>query len=191
MLIWFIIPVAAVIVTMLLIFVIEFLYLRGKATSYTHLPGRGLRREGFVALTRTWCTLWLAEDHVLSVDNHVFSEDYKRFYFRDIQAIVMRKTRRGAVWNVVLSVFLALWLWLMFLERSNEGRIAWLIVVVIFMALLAINVLRGPTCSCQLITAVHQEMLPSLNRMKTAEKVLSILRQRIRSAQRNLAEAQS
>ncbi len=190
MIMWFIIPVAAVIVTMLIIFVIEFLYLRGKATNYTRLPGRGLRREGFVALTRTWCTLWLADDHVLSVDKHAFSEDYKRFYFRDIQAIVFGKTRRGAVWNAVLSVFVALWLWLMFLQDSNEGRIAWLIVAVIFFVLLLINVLRGPTCTCQLITAVHKETLPSLNRIHTAEKVLGILRQRIRGAQRDLAETQ-
>ena len=186
MILWFVIPIAAVIVTMLLVFVIEFFYLRGKATNYTRLPGRGLRREGFVALTRTWCTLWLADDHVLSVDNHVFSEDYKRFYFRDIQALVMRKTRRGAIWNIVISVFIALWLWIMFLQTGNEERIVWLIVVVIFIVLLAINVLRGQTCSCQLITAVHKETLPSLDRIKTAEKVLGILRQRIRQAQRDL-----
>lgn len=186
MILWFVIPITAVIVTMLLVFVIEFFYLRGKATNYTRLPGRGLRREGFVALTRTWCTLWLADDHVLSVDNHVFSEDYKRFYFRDIQALVMRKTRRGAIWNIVISVFIALWLWIMFLQTGNEERIVWLIVVVIFIVLLVINVLRGPTCSCQLITAVHKETLPSLDRIKTAEKVLGILRQRIRQAQRDL-----
>lgn len=191
MMLWFSILVGIVIFTPLLVLGIEFFYLRGKATNYTRLPGKGLRREGFVALTRTWCTLWLANDHVLSVDNHVFSEDYKRFYFRDIQAIVLAKTRRGTVWNILLGTLTAIWLLIMFAQDSMEARIAWLIVAVIFLILLGINILRGPTCACQIITAVHQETLPSLNRIRTAEKALAILRQRIRAAQRDLAEAQS
>jgi len=153
---------------------------------YTRLPGKGLRREGFIALTRTWCTLWLADDHVLSVDNHLFSEDYKRFYFRDIQAIVMAKTRRGAVWNIILGTLTAIWLLIMLAQDSMEGRIAWAIVAAIFLVMLLANVLRGPTCTCQLITAAHKETLPSLNRLGTAEKALGILRQRIRQAQRDL-----
>ena len=186
---WIAIIPVIVILAMLLIFVGEFFYLRGKATPYTRLPGRGLRREGFVALTRTWCSLWLADDHLLSVDNHLFSEDYKRFYFRDIQAIVMRKTLRGAVWNIVLGALTALWLMIMFAQNLREAPMAWLVVAAMLLALL-INALRGPTCRCQLITAVHQETLPSLNRLKTANKVLDILRQRIRQAQRDLAETQ-
>lgn len=180
---------AALIVVILIIF-------RGKPVAreadgaarihYTRLPGKGLRREGFVALTRTWCTLWIADDHLLSVDNHLFSEDYKRFYFRDIQAIIMAKTRRGAVWNAILGTMVALWLLIMFRQNSMEGRIAWVVVAAIFLVLLLINVLRGTTCRCQLITAVHQETLPSLNRLTTANKVLDILRQRIRQAQRDL-----
>ena len=187
---WIAIIPVIVLLAMLLIFVGEFFYLRGKATAYTRLPGRGLRREGFVALTRTWCTLWLADDHLLSVDNRLFSEDYKRFYFRDVQAIVLCKTRRGAVWNAILGTMVALWLLIMFAQDTNEGRITWLVAAAIFLVLLLINVLRGPTCSCQLITAVHKETLPSLHRLKTANKVLDILRQRMREAQRDLAETQ-
>ncbi len=158
---------------------------------YTRLPGRGLRREGLIALTRTWCTLWLTDDHILSVDNHVFSEDYKRFYFRDIQAIVFSKTRRGAVWNMVLSIFVALWLLTMFSQEAMEWRITWLIVAVLFIVLLVINIVRGPTCKCQLMTAVHKETLPSLNRMNTTERVLGTLRQRIRQAQRDLVDVEA
>ena len=75
---------------------------------YTRLPGKGLRRQGFVAVVRTYCTLWLAKDHILNVDNRVFSEDYKRFYFSDIQAIITQKTNRGKVWNLILMTLIGL-----------------------------------------------------------------------------------
>ncbi len=155
---------------------------------YRRLPGKGLRREGFVAVARTWGTLWLGRDHVLSVDTHLFSEDYKRFYFRDIQALVIGKTRRGMVWNIVLSLFLALWLLISFGQSGPTGVTLWLIVAGVFALLLLINVFRGPTCTCYLITAVHQEVLPSLDRIKKAEKVSHILRKHIEKAQREIGE---
>lgn len=157
-------------------------------TQYRRLPGKGLRRGGFLTVARTWCTLWLASDHVLSVDTHLFSEDYKRFYLRDIQSITLAKTRRGFVWNIILSCFIALWLAVMFFQSTMEGRIAWLVVTAIFGILLTLNVVRGPTCICHIVTAVHQEALPSLDRIKKAEKVLRILRRHIENAQMNLAQ---
>jgi hypothetical protein len=150
---------------------------------YRRLPGRGLRREGFVAVARTWGTLWLGRDHVLSVDTHLFSEDYKRFYFRDIQAIVIGKTRRGMVLNIVFSLFTASWLLIAINQSEPIGVTLWLIVTGVFAVMLGINAWRGPTCTCYLVTAVHKEILPSLNRIKEAEKVSQILRKHIENAQ--------
>jgi hypothetical protein len=156
------------------------------ATKYRRLPGKGLRREGFISVTRTYCTLWLAPDHILNVDNHVFSEDYKRFYFQDIQAMITQKTKRGAVWNIILTILISLTVFTAFGRRSAEAMISWLIVAGILGLILLINWLRGPTCICHIITAVQQDTLPSLDRLKKAEKVLRILRQRIREVQGKL-----
>ena len=160
---------------------------RKNATQYRRLPGRGIRREGVSALfVRIWGTLWLAEDHILSVDSRLFSEDYKRFYFRDIQAIAFAKTRRGMVWNIIVSVLMFLFLLPAFRVEDPIGITLWLIVSGIFGLLLVINILRGPTCTCYLLTAVHKEILPSLDRIKKAEKVTQLLRSSIEKAQKDI-----
>ena len=57
-------------------------------SEYKRLPGR------------SWLTLagrhsiWLSSNHLLSVWNHYVTEDYKRFYFHDVQAIWIRETSR-------------------------------------------------------------------------------------------------
>ena len=46
-----------------------------------------------------WHTLWLGDDHLLAVQSTGYSEEYTRFYLKDIQAIVSRRTISGTVWN--------------------------------------------------------------------------------------------
>ena len=153
-------------------------------TRYRRLPGRGLRRQGFISISRAYCTLWLGPDHLLSVDNHVFTEDYKRFYFQDIQAIITQKTQRGTVWNIILAILTGLFGFLALTQKEGmEAEIAWLLVAGLWGLILLLNWLRGPTCICHIFTAVQQETLPSLDRLKKAEKALHILRQHIREAQ--------
>ena len=75
---------------------------------YQRLPGGGMARKGssFIAATRTTCRLWLGDDHLLQVESMGgYSETYKRFYFRDIQAIIVQRTRTWVVWNIVLGFF--------------------------------------------------------------------------------------
>jgi len=67
-----------------------------KAREYTRLPGRG---RGFFRYN----TLWLGKDYLLSINSKIFSEDYKRFYYGDIQAIVTRKTASGKILNILLG----------------------------------------------------------------------------------------
>ena len=50
-------------------------------------------------------TLWQGPDHLLQIYSRLGVEDYKRFYFNDIQAIITRKTRLGSVLNFVLGVY--------------------------------------------------------------------------------------
>lgn len=153
--------------------------------TYTRLPGKGLRRQGFfsTAVIRISCTLWLANDHILNVDNRGFSEDYKRFYFRDIQAIVTQETNRGKVWNIILATLIGLFVLIAFGSEETVAVALWLLVAGILGIILLINWLHGPTCTCHIITAVQQETLPSLDRLKTAEKVIKILKRLIREAQ--------
>ncbi len=160
----------------------------GKAeTSYRRLPGRGPRRGGFISVSFSRCSLYLGEDHILGVENNGFSEDYKRFYFSDIQAIMTRKTRRGTAWDFVLAFLLGCSFAGAFFVAAESFRIPFWILSGTFLVFLAVNVFRGPTCVCHIITAVQKDQLPSLNRMRVARKVIETLQPAIERIQGRLS----
>ena len=163
---------------------------------YRRLTRSRLRRKGFlgfftiVASTRS--SLWLGKDHVLSIDSRRYTEEYKRFYFRDIQAITIRQTKRRAIWNFALMLLLLFWLGMLVSMvsgfESDSATIALLCTWFLILAvpLLANNIL-GPTCAVYLRTAVQIEELPSLNRVRRAHRALARIRPLISAAQGQLA----
>jgi hypothetical protein len=138
-------------------------------------------------------SLWIGKDHLLIVESIGYSETYKRFYFRDIQAVILVRTNRQKLWNGILGTCAALPLliWGLFAvtDKDAGGWIVALIFSLGFSIPLLLNILRGPTCACQLRTAVNVEDLPSLNRFRRASKVMNRLRPLIAEAQGVLAPA--
>jgi hypothetical protein len=155
-------------------------------TRYKRLPGKGPRKRGFTVILRSRCTLHMGDDHLLAVDNQGFSEDYKRFYFSDIQAIITRKTKRGAVWNIILTCMIACSLTGALFPNDTPVRVFFWGLTGVFLVFLVINILRGPTCVCNIMTAVQEDLLPSLNRLRVVQKVIGILRGAIEHAQGRL-----
>jgi hypothetical protein len=133
-------------------------------------------------------SLWIGEDHLLNIDSARYSEDYKRFYFRDIQAITIRTTQRRRVWNLVLGLLVIIWLGM--LGNSLPPNVAdtwtraiftaWFLLLAV---LLLLNNVMGPTCATYIRTAVQTEELPSLNRVRRARKFLDVVRPLIVAAQ--------
>ncbi|MDY7037755.1 MAG: hypothetical protein SV375_16525 [Thermodesulfobacteriota bacterium] len=132
-------------------------------------------------------TLWLSNDHLLSIDSRRFMEDYKRFYLRDIQSIIIQKTSVGKIQNLFLAVFCCFFILLTYSTRGIEVLSVILgIITFLFLLALLINWFRGPTCVCHIQTAVQTEKLPSLNRLKTAQKAMERLRPLIENVQGTL-----
>jgi len=160
---------------------------------YQRLTWAHRRQAGFIAVTYARSSLWLGKDHLLCIDSNGFSETYKRFYFQDIQAVTIRMTRRRMFWNWVLGVpailFVAGWGYAAAVSRFAgwEEIIPWVVLTLIVAFPLLINNLRGPTCACQLRTAVQTEELPSLCRIRKTRKILDRLRPLIAQAQGQLA----
>src|SRR5215469_16684926 len=51
------------------------------------------RNRSLIAMVSTSRTsLWLGKDHLLPIDTSGYTESYKRFHFRDIQALVLCRT---------------------------------------------------------------------------------------------------
>jgi energy-coupling factor transporter transmembrane protein EcfT len=152
---------------------------------YHRLPGRGRKRGGLLTIARIRARLWAGNDHLLCVYNSGYTEDYKRFYYRDIQAILTRKTGRGVVWSIVFGLFTILFAALSS-TAGREGAVVLWSIAGLFFALLLTNILRGPTCITHLQTAVSKEELPSLDRLRKAKRVIERLRPLIEAAQGSL-----
>jgi hypothetical protein len=154
--------------------------------TYARLPGSGLSRKGaaFISVARITCRLWLGDDHLLQVEAAGgYSETYKRFYFRDIQAIIIQKTKTWFVANTVLGVLTGLFLLWGISVHDEGGRIFLGFMTGLLGLFLLVSLLRGPSCVCFLKTAVHMEELPSLRRRRNAERVLARIKPLIEAAQ--------
>ncbi len=151
-----------------------------KVKEYQKLPGS---KKGFLIGKYT---LWQGADHVLHMFARFGVEDYKRFYFSDIQAIITRKTVLGKVQNIILGCLILFFLLPAFIFDGGWS-LFFVIVSAIMFILLLINLFLGPTCETRLMTAVQTEKLQSLHRLKTAFRVMDRLRPHIQQAQGTLA----
>jgi hypothetical protein len=151
---------------------------------YRRLTRSRRRRGGLIVRS----SLWLGNDHLLRIDSTSFAEEYRRFYFRDIQTITIRTTRRRLVWNLLLVPALAICITEITFGAVGFG--AWevfvLIVAVVLAALLLLNNILGVACRVHLKTAVGLEELSSLSRVRRALKVLERIRPMIAAAQGRL-----
>lgn len=132
-------------------------------------------------MTRT--SLWLGADHLLLVSSTGYTETYKRFYFRDIQAFVVQRTAAATVTNIVLTILLVLTLAPALAAQSPGIKIFFFTLAGLFALVMIINLLLGQTCRCFLRTAVQTEPLPPLNRVRRAQKMFARLRPFLVAAQ--------
>ena len=134
-------------------------------------------------------SVWLGRDHVLSVRSMRFLEEYKRYYYRDIQALMVREGPRP---------WFPGWLWFAFPTLTLASLVLTLMRRVVFAqgceaALFAIGCLvlyrslaRG--CYCYVVTAVGAEELTGVRTKSAAHKAKAALTERIAAAQGALPE---
>lgn len=134
---------------------------------YRKLPGR---RRGFLFGS----SVWLGPDHLLLVKSSRFREEYRRFYFRDIQAIVSAEAVRLHISTRSALIGLA---WLSVLTAANaSGRepiqwVAWIGAALLVFAWMYCSVWGG--CRCRIYTAVSSEELTSVYRRWTARRFVA------------------
>jgi len=158
-----------------------------KPREYRRLPGRA--KEHFALLKNERCSLWLGSDHLLHIRKQYYREANKRFYFKDIQALSLCRTSSGRTINFVLGGCLAAFILVVIAGGYYgwaTGGILGFVPGVLFWGLL-LNIAFGPTCACHIHTAVQTERLPSLGRLRTAQKTIAMLKPFIEAAQGRLA----
>jgi len=147
-----------------------------KTKEYHKLPGS---KKGFLIGKYT---LWQGSDHLLQIFSRVGVEEYKRFYFNDIQAVITRKTAVGTIQNIVLGCLVLIFM-LPAISFDGGWSLFYAIVAAVMLFLLLVGIYRGPTCETKLMTAVQTEKLHTLHRLKNTSKVMDSLRVNIHRTQ--------
>jgi hypothetical protein len=135
---------------------------------------------------------WLGPDHLLVVEVLNYTERYRRFYFRDIQAIVVQQSRQQLWGNLILGGLLMLALVVVASIFPASG--AWttgdyvgiygiMTGVLLLIYAMSRNTFLGPTCTMHVRTAVQTQKLKNLNRWRHAEKLVKQLQPLVLAAQ--------
>lgn len=148
---------------------------------YQRLPGRGA----------TWSgpsRLWQGEDHILLVLTRGYTEAYRRFFFDDLQAVVIRRTQIGKIWNAIWALTATFFAFIALQLEGGAALTLWCLSAPFVVALL-INLALGPTCACHFRTAVQTERVPALSRVRAARQFLARIEPLIQAAQGELPRA--
>ncbi len=146
-----------------------------KQKKYNRLPGK---KRGLLGYN----TLWLGPDHMLAVVDRTFAEDYKRFYYRDIQAVTIRKIESFKIVATIIAAVSSLLVLFTFFFKEPWSIFFGVMSGVFFFGLI-MYLIAGASYECYIKTAVQIEKLPSIFRLKTYEKVMNLLRPMIEEAQ--------
>jgi hypothetical protein len=133
----------------------------------------------------------MARDHLLLISRTGYTETYKRFYFRDIQAVIIRKTATALVLNIVLIILALPFFWLAASATDRPPqiyweRLAWASIGGFFLFLALLSFWRGSSCITHIKTAVQTERLAAWHRMRAARKGMEMIRPRLLEAQGEL-----
>jgi len=123
---------------------------------YQRLPGAGTRRQGLISVWSTRSRLYVGKDHLLCVDSQLIAEDYKRFYYRDIQAIIVRLSNRRNIWSAAFGGLAVLAAIIALVGLSVPEMVTVFIAlgfVGLFGLFILINSACGPTCVTHVRTA--------------------------------------
>lgn len=126
-------------------------------------------------------SIYLADDHILCVLNNYFQERYRRFYFREIQAVTIRRTIDGRATMLVWLLLAVGWALIM-LAADAVHWFPWALTLVP-LVLAARQLYRRGTCVCQIQTAVSVQDVPAVSDLRKAERFLAAIRPRIEQAQ--------
>lgn len=152
-------------------------------TPYTKFPAK---KRKLIGNDR----IWTADDHILLVESTGISERYKRFYFKDIQAIQIIKTRAGFIRLAVAAALLLICVVSGSVVYRYIPKPAFLIPFMVFgvfpILYIIRQVIKGPACKCRIYSSVREEVLSPVDTLKKADKFLAVILPRIEAGQGGL-----
>jgi hypothetical protein len=138
---------------------------------------------------------YLADDHLLAVQNSGFVESYRRIYFRDLEAFSIHWNNRRAIQGVIAGSVVALFslltvaFWPGRAVDAVVGSVVMGLFALVAAAVFIVNHALGPTCTCFVRTAVQTVELASITRVRRAMKVRATILERVRAFQEEVSGA--
>lgn len=141
-------------------------------------------------------SLWMGADHLVLVSNVFAVETYRRWYFKDIQALIARRTARRLVWNLVVGFgLLALGLGAAgcFIsagsDTGSDRQVAMVMGVILgilaagCLLIVVVNSVMGPGCVVSIQTPFGLDRMSIPGRMPAFEKIAARLQPLIEASQ--------
>jgi hypothetical protein len=169
---------------------------------YRKLPGS---RRGFIQKS----SVWAGPDHLLLVRGSRFRDEYKRFYYRDVQAIAVARAPRFHISTRAVAIAFVLWVasaaiqilarvggfqgsrasgfQLLGVTNTPVAAGAALLLLGLILVLVWAYVSGKESCRCRIYTAVSGDELPSVYRLWTARKFLAEVEPLIAQTQGTIA----
>ena len=138
------------------------------------------RRSGSLA---TYHQLWCGKDHLLLVQEAGCSEEYKRFYFQDIQAVITTRTAGYFLWAIIMPILALMLAALPTLPAVSQAAPVFYWIAGILGALWLVHLLKGPTCKCWIQTGINLERLIMFRRTRQADRFLEKIEPKLAETQ--------
>ncbi len=138
------------------------------------------------------CSLWLTDDHLLSVKSTGYTEDYVRIYLKDLKGVVAQRTRTWMMLNIILGIMLSLF-GIGILKTDDifsAGTIALFIIGFPFLIVFLVNLIKGPTCKTNLLTPLGLVDIPALNRTRSITSLIKELRPLVAAQQGSMLRSE-
>jgi len=131
-------------------------------------------------------TWYLSDDCLLAAKRMMYSVEYRRFYLRDLESVVVWQSRlwlfRLLIPAVVMGALaISLWRWVNFTAGAVAGGVA--------LAWCALELALGPTATSRIRITGGSVELPLVMRTRRARRVLARIDAAIRAARGVVEEA--
>lgn len=138
------------------------------------------------------CSLWLGDDHLLSVKSTGYTEEYVRIYLKDLKGIVSQRTKTWMLLNILLGIVVGL-CGIGILNTNDifsPGTIAFLIFGAPFLIVFLVNLFKGPTCKTNLLTPLGLVDIPALQRSRKVTRLIQELRPLVAAQQGSMLRSE-
>lgn len=139
---------------------------------YRRIGSRTGRMLGPLPIAISNARVLIGPDHLVLIDGGLVMERYHRIYFKDIQAISVRRTITRVL-SLGWLLFLAPLAGILAIFVQHEPVSIFLVLIASLCLMLGfVGWFRGPTCACCVQTAVQSLRLFPIDRIKHADELI-------------------